>query len=362
MRIVVLVSVLLCLMAGFAGAAEPPVTYEKESMVLEPDTYELGEFTVELYADESGLQIKEQRDRGQFVHATWGFETIHDRIGQVYNFTDRFYFRLDDVFFEDGERRYDVTMWHREDVFAQTDVVIDLPDYIQLRPGTESLSMSIENNGLVNESYFIEEELPDGISASYSYQGYNVSRVRVEAGETASVSVTLDIEEEVSPGFYDLEFRASDRSSDTERIEFELLGEDRESSFSFDVGSSFSRVETGNNVTFDVRFYNAGETVLENVTTQVATPDTWEHWVRLENTSLESGERRRGTVTVYVPNGVSTGDQFIDVSGSVNGLEAETAEVRIAVIDRGQEGIVGIGLALGSLLVLVLVYKLFGRR
>lgn len=360
-RILWLAAVLL-LCGGGVVAAEPPVTHTEESFILEPGTYTLGDYSVELFDGETGLQIKEDQGRGHFVHATWGFDEIHERMGETHNFTDSFYIRINDVFYAEGQRRYDVTLWHEEDVFARTDVSIDIPDYVQLRPGSQSLTMEIENNGLVNETYYIEEELPDGISASYSYDGYNVSRVAVDAGETQSVSLTVDIDESVPPGDYELVFRAMDRSSDSVRVPFELLGEEQESDMSFDLSSTFSRVETGNNVTFDVQFFNTGETGLENASVQIDEPENWRTWVSLEERSMEPDERVRGTMTIYVPNGVSPGDEFVDVAGSVNGIDPVESEIRIAVINRGEEGLVGIGLALGSILVLVLVYKLFGRR
>ena len=255
-----------------------------------------------------------------------------------------------------------------KDIFSETDVSADSPQRVLVdQGGSVNFGVEVKNTGVVNQTFQLTNT-GEGISSSFTYQGYNVSQVFVPYGESRNLNVKLNVAENTSTGLRNVDIVAENRSRGTDTVLLSVLEKESqergEPRIDLNLRESYARTNPGEELTVPVSVRNSGRVTLTNVEVTVEGPDGWTTEVTPQNFgSLDRYRSGRATLTVEPPEETGQGDYFIDVSASSEqvGID-EPQQIRVNISEKSGLRYIGIILMIASLLALLTVYWRFGRR
>ena len=330
--------------------------------------HELRFFTSEARNGSATLQYVDIEGDSSMIKGQLSGEELRDSVGKTFELDESFSFTLKEVNFVDEYIELEVTT--SKDAFASSKLSSDLPQRILIsQDGTETVSVQLENTGVVNQTFNLSSEASPGVSTGFSYQGFNVSNIFVPAGEVKTISTRIEAAENANTGLQNLTIVADSGQSRAEEglllsIIEEQESEEEISRLSLNLAEQYKRTNPGEELTVPVTVRNSGRTTLDNVNITVEGPEGWESKITpSEISSMERFRSSRVTVSINPPANVEPGDYFVDISASSDQVGVEEPErLRVNISEKSGLRYVGAGLMVFSLLALVLVYRRFGRR
>jgi uncharacterized membrane protein len=269
----------------------------------------------------------------------------------------------------DSEGLYiDLELSSPQDIFADAELDSSAPRKVFVGQGGEvTVPMSLENTGIVNQTFSLEAQHNSSMDISFSYREFNVTELELASGEEASISAKFDVPQTARTGVYDVEMIAEGRSKATESIKVDIRQSSerrREKSISVDAEESFIGIKPGASEQVPVRVRNGGNVMLDNIEVSVEAPEGWETELsRNEVPGLEEYESFRTIVTVEAPANAEAGDHFLEISASSDDTSTDQASrVRMTIQQESNLRYIGLGLMVLSLGGLVYVYRKLGRR
>lgn len=255
-----------------------------------------------------------------------------------------------------------------QDVFASAKLTSDNPQRVLVDQGGKvSFTVQLRNTGVVNQTFHLYNT-GQGVSSSFTYQGYNVSQVYVPYGETRTLTAELDVAENTATGLKNIEIVAENRSRASDSVLLSVLEkksqEKGEPRIDVDLREQYARANPDETLSVPVTVRNSGRVVLDDVSVSVEGPDGWTTEVLpAEFGSLDRYRSGRATLEIDVPADASPGDYFVDVSASSDqiGLE-EPKQIRVNITEKSGLRYVGLVIMILSLSALIFVYRRFGRR
>jgi uncharacterized membrane protein len=369
-------SVLLIFLAffTFTGAS---MEYTQTTEIQFGETLEFDDYEIEYSEkqEEPNLRIGKWTETSFRVLEELEGSEIYSSEGETLNASDNLTVKIIETGFNQDGRFIKLEISSTGNVFASGELSSSTPENLIISQGESSeIPLTIENTGLLNQSYKLGVSSNSSISASFSFQDFNVTNVYVPAGEENSLTAEIEVPESAELGTYDLVLTAEDDSRLSKNFQIEIRGKEMEKDISLDINQRFEQVEPGATVELPVTVMNGGNgfirpgagggPTLNNVEFDIGIPESWNYELQPQGYSeLEYRDRERSRLIVEVPENAETGDYFVDVSASSDETSMdEPEEIRVNVQERSQMGIVGIVLMAVSFGLLIFVYRKFGRR
>lgn len=362
------------LMVLSASMAYSATDYTENFKMQLGSTEQLGDYELRFFVSESAndsaatLQYIDIEGDKSLIKGQLGGEEMRNSVGETFEVDENFSFTIKDLDLVEEYIELEVTT--SKNAFASSKLSSDLPQRILIsQDGSETVSVQVENTGVVNQTFNLSSKGSPGISTGFSYQRFNVSNIFVPAGEEKTIETIIDAAEDADIGLQNLTIVAdSGQTRAEERLLLSIVekqeSEEEISRLSLDLAEQYKRTNPGKELTVPVTVRNSGRTTLENVNITVEGPDGWESTIRpSEISSMEQYRSSRATVSISPPANVEPGDYFVDISASSDqvGVE-EPSQLRVNISEKSGLRYVGVGLMVFSLLTLVLVYRRFGRR
>jgi uncharacterized membrane protein len=358
----------------FTGAS---MEYTQTTEIQFGETLEFDDYEIEYSEkhEEPNLRIGKWTETSFRVLEELEGSEIYSSEGETLNASDNLTVKIIETGFNQDGRFIKLELSSTGNVFASGELSSSTPENLIISQGESSeIPLTIENTGLLNQSYKLGVRSNSSISASFSFQDFNVTNVYVPAGEENSLTAEIEVPESAELGTYDLILTAEDDSKLSKNFQIEIRGKEMEKDISLDINQRFEQVEPGATVELPVTVMNGGSgfirpgtgggPTLNNVEFDIGIPESWDYELQPQGYSeLEYRDRERSRLIVEVPENAETGDYFVDVSASSDETSMdEPEEIRVNVQERSQMGIVGIVLMAVSFGLLIFVYRKFGRR
>lgn len=186
----------------------------------------------------------------------------------------------------------------------------------------------------------------------------------MEPGEEKEVTADINLDEDLPRGTSMINFSVSNRSSSFEEFRFQVVNSsESERELRMTLDESYLEKSSGETVETTVRVENIGDSTVDDVLPGVSTPENWNYTVSPEEAgNITDGEFQDFELSVSVPSTATSGDYFVDV-GLENTEDFDERNIRVNVSDSsGGFGLIGAVLALITILLVLGVYKVFGRR
>ncbi|QGA80595.1 COG1470 family protein [Candidatus Nanohalobium constans] len=290
-------------------------------------------------------------------------DSFYELLGEKMRVDEDLYFRINEM--DREEDSLDMTVWTSEEAFGSSQINISAPEYIVKQSGDDfKIPLTVENSGGVEEAYDLRAESSELVSTDFVHEGYNVTKLVVEPGEEKEVTADINLDEDLTSGTSIINFSVSDRSSSFEEFRFQVVNSsESERELRMTLDESYLEKSSGETVETTLRVENIGGSTVENVKPSVTTPENWNYTVSPEETeNITDGEFKDFELSVSVPSTATSGDYFVDV-GLENTEDFDERNVRVNVSDSsGGFGLIGAVLALITILLVLGVYKVFGRR
>lgn len=349
--------------SAISDAGQPGADLENEEIVMpagQDMTWQNYEFEYE--KSPSGDILSITGPEGVLAEQYSGIE-LYEEIGQIKKISGNLYFRIEEVVHDDEE--IEMAVWAPEGSFGSSELNISAPNYIVESSGDSfTLPLQIRNEGGLKEAYELSAESESAVSTSFTYQGYNVTKIEVEPGEEKQVTAEVDIDDEAGNGLYSINFSIYNRSFSSKEFRFQVINSsESERELRMTLDESYMEKSSGETLETTVRVENIGDMMAENIEPSISTPDNWNYTVSPEETAnISSEEFQDFKLEVSVPSTATSGDYFVDI-GLENTEDFDSGNLRVNVSDSsGGFGLIGAVLALMAILLVAGVYKVFGRR
>jgi uncharacterized membrane protein len=365
-------TIILVLTAVFVGFAHASPNYSEDFKLEIGEQAELGDYEFRFHEDDNGEGIFQtgivQDNGGVLINRQLVGDEIQDAEGERTILDNNLNYTIEESYRGIEGRYLILEVNSSEDVFASADLTTDSPQRVLVdQGGAVSFNLELENTGVVNQTFQLSTR-GEGVTPSFSYQGYNVSQVFIPSGESRSISAELQVAENTPVGLKDIEIVAENRSRTSDSVLLSVLEKEQqepgEPRIDVTLTEQYSRTNPGESISIPVSVRNSGRVTLENVEFSVEGPDGWTTEVQPQELgTLEQYRSGRATVTIEPPADVSQGDYFIDVSASSDqvGLE-EPQQIRVNITEKSGLRYAGIAIMVLSLAALIFVYRRFGRR
>lgn len=339
----------------------------------------LGDYRFEFndVTGEQELKIGEEINDTVYILDRVEDDEIYNSIGETREVTEGLNYTLQSIDADDEGLYLDILVDSEEQIFASSELDSDAPSKVYIAKGeTLDLNLELENTGIIDEEYNLTTDSAD-LEASFGYQGFNVTSVEVESGESVSLSGEIEVPESAEVGTRNLTVIAEDESRAEENLVLDVRGvRNPDPEISQDLQESFVRTSPGETVSLPVRVSNSGSAGgvivgggesnipdLTDVGLEVDAPEDWEVSITPESvSSLSRYDRERFVVELRPPEDVEAGDHFVDINAVSNEVSAEVEQARVNITEQSAMRYVGVVLMALSIAALVVVYRKFGRR
>ncbi len=365
-------AVFLVILTVFTGAAQPSQNYSQTFRLDAGSQIELGGYEFRFYEGDNNEGIFQtgvvKQNGGTLITKQLSGEEIENTTGETHQLDDNLSYRITEYSNSFEGEYIRIEAESTSDIFSEASLKADNPQRVLVdQGGSVSFGVKIENTGVVNQTFQLGNT-GEGISSSFTYQGYNVSQVFVPYGESRNLNVELNVAENTSIGLREVEIVAENRSKATDNVLLSVLEKETqekgEPRIDVSLREQYARTNPGEELSIPVTVRNSGRVTLENVEITVEGPDGWSTELTPKDLgSLQEYRSGRATLTVKPPTDAQQGDFFVDVSASSDqvGLD-EPKQVRINISEKSGLRYIGVILMVISLLALILVYWRFGRR
>jgi len=311
----------------------------------------------------TGSRILTFYDRQDVLMDQYSGTELFETLGEIQKVSEDLYVRPDELDREDGV--LESTVWAPEDSFGSSEFNITAPQYIVVESGEElDIPIQVENTGGIEEAYELSAETDSLVSTSFRYEGYNVTKLVVEPGEEKEVQAKISLQDDIGRGLHTVNFSIFDRSFSSKNFSFQVTNStEDERTLRMNLEESYTELNSGENFQMGVRVQNFGDSGVEDVEPSVSVPENWNYTLEPEDVENITGEEFQDfDLSIGVPSTATSGDYFVDV-GLENTEDFDVQKLRVDVSDTSSGfGFLGLMLALFAVLLVAVVYKVFGRR
>lgn len=334
------------------------------------DEISLNQYTLSYTSDYDGVfEVKIDRDGSNFLVEQISQEELFDlEKPHTFNVSKDLDIMLNSVESDSDGLYLDLELTASENIFADAKLESSAPSKVFVGQGDEmTIPLNLENTGIVNQTFSLSAEHNTSADVSYSFQEFNVTKLKINTDESESIDAKIDVPETARTGTYDIEFVAENKSRASESISLEIresqeVNNERRIDLSSD--QSYIGIKPGEQKEVSVRVRNSGNVMLDNVELNVEAPESWETEIGRNNVpGIEEYGSFRSIVTVEAPANAETGDKFLEISASSDETSTEEPErIRMTVQQESNLRYIGLGIMTLSLGGLVFVYRKLGRR
>ena len=300
--------------------------------------------------------------RGVLMQQYTGTE-LFENFGDIQKVSENLFIRLDEL--DREKEKLELTVWAPKDSFGSSRLNITAPQYIVVQNDEGfTVPLKVKNTGGVEETYELSAEPDSPASSSFIHESYNVTKLIVDPGEEKQVDAEVSLDEEIEKGLNTINFSVFDRSFSSKNFSFQVTNSsDEERTLRMNLEDSYTELKSGKEFELGVRIQNFGDSTIEDVEPSISVPENWNYSLEPEETSnISSEEFQDFDLSVGVPSTATTGDYFVDV-GLENTEDFDDQKLRVNVSDTSSGfGLIGLVLALFAVLLVAVVYKVFGRR
>ena len=231
---------------------------------------------------------------------------------------------------------------------------------------TFSFTLTLDNDTPAETTFSLSAEGPPGWLVSARPQNEQLATtVTVAGGETATVTVEADPPDDVPAGTYPLLARAEGGGQLVEaQLAVDVTGNFAMTLTTPEEGRLNAEVSAGETTDVALLVVNDGTAPLQGVTLTGTPPEGWE--VTFEPEVVESvapGEVAEVTARLTAAGDALAGDYLVTFSANAGEGEAtDDVEIRTTVETSAVFGILGVALIGIAFLVLIAVFRRFGRR
>ena len=340
----------------------PGAAYQEDVTLPLGEELEYGNRSIEYTSLEAlGYSLTVENERG-VIDKRYSGEDFYEVLGEDIQVGEAV-FKPEAIDRED--RELEARVEAPREWIGSSELNVTAPEYIvKKQDETFTVPLEVSNEGGVPEDYRLQAETPEDITASFSFRGYNVTRISTQPGETESLEAEIEIEEETETGQKSINFSIRDRSSSEKTFAFTVTGSgDEERELSMRLEQSYIEKEAGTDISTEFRVRNIGDGRVEDVEPEISTPENWNHSLNPEDAeNISEDEFQDFELSITVPSTASSGDYFVDAGlENTEEFDAETLRVNVSSQNDGL-GFFGIFLALIAVLLVGGVYRVFGRR
>ena len=344
---------------------------EKTNITLQmEEEVEVGEYVIEYYQAshvDNEQRLKIGYDTGTTLQVLENLrgENLFEMEGETLNVSEEIGIKINELGNSRDGLYINLNVRSEEDVLSSAQMELDTPSSINVGQGEDTtIPIKLSNNGLTNQTFQLNASESDTVQTVFRNDGFTVSEVFVEAGETETVDADISISQQAEPETRIMEFQAENSSSLTETVNIEVDGAERHESMNLNIGDRFIRAEPGETIATSLRVRNNGEVTLNNVEIDIEGPEDWEPDMQPEGVdTIGPFESENIDIDIDLPANADIGDEFVEISATSDEYTPEEAEeVRINVTEESNMSIVGLALMAFSLIMLLAVYRKFGRR
>lgn len=365
----------LLVLTGVAASADNDYTHNQNLYFGE--SMSINDYVIDYKSDNNGDQFLRIGEwTGASFHVIEQFEEmgVYEAEGEKINVSESMSMIIEGTGYDRDGRFVNLSISASKDVFSSGDMTSSVPDKIIISQGESAqVPLTLENTGYLNQTYSMGYETNSSLTASFSYQDFNVTNVYVPADEEESVTATVEVPDTAELGTYDFRITAENSTKFSEDLQVEVRGAEVERQISLDMEQSYTQTQSGTEIRLPMRVRNEGGGIgyrrsegvnLNNIEFDITVPNDWEYSLNPKAiNTLESYESQRVILNVDVPESAQPGDFFIEASVSSEKASLDQPkEVRVNVFEQSDMGIVGAILMAISLGMLIFVYRKFGRR
>ena len=227
-----------------------------------------------------------------------------------------------------------------------------------------SFSMTLANNGAVEQSYSLSAQPPEGWQVSFkpSSSSSQVASLSVEAGMSQGLTVTVTPPESASAGTYTIPCSAVSASENLSAELTVIITGSYDLQLSTPSGRLSFESQADKETPLTLSVTNTGSSPLQNINFTSSLPAGWN--IRFETPTIDTLEVGATTeVAAYITPGSDalTGDYVASITASTVETSS-TADFRVSVKTSLLWGIVGFALIVAMLLGVSYIFRKYGRR
>ena len=226
-------------------------------------------------------------------------------------------------------------------------------------------SITIENKGRKKDTYDLKVEgLPLGWEAKFkegSGRSSQISTMEVNGEETKNVILQINTPSEIEIGTYNFQITAASpqinksiNASLTIQGSYELK---------LEIDNLYLAVDAGKTKQMEIKTLNNGLTEAHDVELDVTKPKGWEVTITPSKiTTLPPRTSGRFVLSVTPSQDTGIGDYMIKVKAKSKEAETEEQNIRVTVSKENSWGFLGILMIILAAVILIVVFRKFGRR
>ncbi len=226
-------------------------------------------------------------------------------------------------------------------------------------------SLNIQNTGRKKENYnLVIENLPPGWDYKFKEASGNapqISSVEVPAGGTKNIVLQVNPASEVELGEYPFTIMVSGNVNDTLNATLEVKGSHE---MKLKIDTLYTQMNSGEVKELEIKVQNTGLSDLRDVELEVTKPDSsWDITVTpLKISSLEPYKTAKFTLKIDVPPDASTNDYLVKVKAKSQEVETDENIIRVMVNKSSSSGYMGFAMIAAAIIILIIIFRMFGRR
>ncbi|MHC1756502.1 MAG: NEW3 domain-containing protein [Methanosarcina sp.] len=266
-----------------------------------------------------------------------------------------------------GLGKLKLKVWSKTDVFSELNMSTIAPEFLLTSQGeTVNIPLKINNSGCIDEIVCLEASESEFYTHKFTYGDYRINKIKLSPKETKDVNIELIIDNNCTPGEYNLTVNASGRSSAV--LIFPFIVEENSSKSIEKLAIQLSKLyvsgKSGSEIIVPVRIFNSGDVDLKDIGLDIKSPmDSWETYVSEKKIDLiKSKEYETVDLTIRIPSEAESGDYFVDMKGVADNVETEETKLRVNVKSRSNSAWIGITIIVLVIAGLFFVFKKYGRR
>ncbi|WP_456474680.1 COG1470 family protein [Candidatus Pyrohabitans sp.] len=233
---------------------------------------------------------------------------------------------------------------------------------IIVKPGDEvRLSLELENSGNSEDYYLLSAVAPPEWEVAFYHKNFKVPSVKLAAESSVSLEAAVKIPKETTLGDYQLSFIAKgDNSRAMSNVTVHVEGS---YALAVELSKLYTRITAGEAEKIIARVANTGKNTLTGIELSLEIPEGWSYEIVPESVKkLQPGKAADFSVTILPPADAGIGDYFLKLRAKAEQTKAEDVSLRITVQQKSSYGYAGIAVAILSVIMLLAIYRKFGRR
>jgi uncharacterized membrane protein len=225
-------------------------------------------------------------------------------------------------------------------------------------------SINLQNKGRKKENYnLLVEGMPYGWDYKFKEASGNapqISSVEVSADSTKNIVLQVNPPSDVGLGEYPFTVKVSGSANDTLNASIEVKGSHE---MKLRIDNLYTQVDAGVKKEMLIKVQNTGLSEVRELELDVTKPEGWEVTVTpAKIPSLSPQMTAKFTLNIQAPADASIGDFKVIVKAKSQEVETDEDVIRVTVNKSSSSGYLGFAMIGGAVLILIIIFRTFGRR